>query len=53
MVLTESKDIKLFEFLSDAILVLGENDKLLYCNTTASNLMGYNSFIEIENKFVI
>lgn len=52
MVLTESKDIKLFEFLSDAILVLGENDKLLYCNTTASNLMGYNSFIDIENKLL-
>jgi len=52
MVLTESKDIELFEFLSEAVIILGENDKLLYCNTIASNLIGYNNFVDIEKQLL-
>ncbi|HCQ88865.1 MAG TPA: hypothetical protein DIU45_02760, partial [Clostridium sp.] len=52
MVLTESKDIELFEFLSEAVIILGENDKLLYCNTIASNLIGNNNFLDIEKQLL-
>lgn len=52
MVLTESKDIELFEFLSEAVIILGENDKLLYCNTIASNLIGCNNFADIEKQLL-
>lgn len=52
MVLTESKDIELFEFLSEVVIILGENDKLLYCNTIASNLIGYNNFADIEKQLL-